>query len=247
MFRTLAAATFMALAATSAGAVTLTIDSVSFDWETDDPGVFENGDGNLRWGGIFLFNSRAGYDFDVTTDLPVTVGEGEAFSIGEFTHLNEPVTSVSFESAELLITTHIEGFIDPIVTVYTFEHLETPNRPLSSDPDPTEVCDPGNGELNAQGLNEFGCADVITVSLDLEKSDTFFIDDSEYVFDVLGFGLEDGESLVFYSTETMSNSVELVTELRNLTPVPLPASVTLMLAGLGGLTFVRSRRKRAAA
>jgi len=229
---TLAAAIVAIACATNASAATLTIDGVSGVWQNDVPdyGVSGEGTTSIRWGNPAGWPyQQSGYDWVNGTPPAIVANEGDAFSLGTFTHLNFPVTGTSLNSADLEVGISIEN--GPVVnTVYNFEHLETPNNAY--------VCAAGGSRP---------CPDLVTAALDLGASESFTIGTIEYVFNVLGFSTDGGQTITdsFLTLEEQSNSAELfATFTTRSSVVPLPAAGWLLVAGIGGLAAMGRRRQK---
>ncbi len=229
-----------AIGASAVSAATLTINSVTGVWQNADDingnPVTGEGTNAISWG-VDIGNGQSGYVFDGAAPPPFVANADVDFSLGTFTHNNFPVRPPSLDTAELLVTINVAGFGD-IDTLFNFAHTETTNN--------ANPCDfAGN---NNQGVNINGCADQVEATLNLASSETFTIDNIEYVFNVTGF--EVGGSLFdnFLTIENASNQATLVGSFvatDSLTSVPLPASGILLLAALGATGVVRRRKNRA--
>jgi hypothetical protein len=231
------------LGASQLSAATLTINSVTGVWQNsvDAEGNPVSGEGTnaINWG-VSAGQGQSGYVFEGAAPPALTATDEVDFTLGEFTHNNFPVFPPSLSSVDLLVTLNVEGFGD-ITSLYEFTHTETPNR---SDP-----CDFAGA--NGQGVNANGCADQVEATLNLASSDTFTIDDVEFVFNVTGFQV--GSTLFdsFLTVEGQSNNAQLVgsfvaADSLAPAPVPLPASGLLLLGGLGLAGFAGRRKAKAA-
>ena len=235
----LAAAAVAAVTVTGASAASITIDSVTGVWGNIDPasGISGGGTNEIRWG-IPLAGQQSGYRFDGEAPPAYVVFSDVVFDLGTFTHFNWPISSSStvLNSADLTVSVAIDG-IGTINSVFTFEHLETPNG--------ANPC--ANGEAYGSGVNVNGCADRVVASLNLGASDTFVIDGVEYVFDISGFFYSGSLLDEFWTVESATNQATLKGVFTAV--IPLPAGLPLLLGGLvvlGGLGATRRRKAIAA-
>jgi len=225
-----------------AAAASLTITSISGIWSSSTPTVSGIGSEDISWG-VPAETRKSGYSFDHAA-TPVTVESDSDFVIGTFTHNNFPIRGSFLQSANLRVTLEIAGLANPIVSVFSFLHDETPNSPARC----------RNGEANAQGVNANGCADLVTATLNQGRSEVFSIDGVNYVLDIMGFQYLGQKLTDFWTTENQSNAAQLLavfsTEVEQPGPgpdpetpseVPLPASALLLLAGLGALPLLRRK------
>ncbi|WP_299846362.1 THxN family PEP-CTERM protein [uncultured Roseovarius sp.] len=237
-FKTIAAAAVVAVAATAGSAATLTINSVTGVWENANPaaGISGVGTNEISWGNPTNGNNKSRYRFDGAAPPPFIANEGSAFSLGKFTHFNNPITGTSLLSANLKVTINVAGVGD-INSTFSFAHTETPNG--------ANPC--ANGGAQGAGVNINGCADLVQATLNLASTDVFQIGGIDYVFDVSGF--LNGGSLLdkFWTKEKAANMAELqgafVT--RDSVVIPLPAAGWLLIGGLGVLGAVKRRSKKA--
>ena len=209
----------------------LTVTSVDGIWQNASPAVSGEGTDQIRWGTQWKDYDLSGYDFNATsTDFEAY--EGASFVIGTFDHLNFPVTGTFLETVDLAVSFTIAGLGEAITSTFSFAHLESYNW--------AKTC--ANGAANYQGVNSEGCADRVSATLNLGKTESFMIDGVTYVLDILGFHYEGELMSEFWTVEKEVNSAELVAVFRTLPPseIPLPASGLLLLAGVAGL-FAKRR------
>jgi hypothetical protein len=125
---------------------------------------------------------------------------------------------------------------------FVFSHSETPNSWTLASEDPSTRC-PAQEDDN-------GCPDIVSVSPPDSSDNTFWVGDTKYTLDILGFapiganGQRGGpvQNLTFISPEGGDNSAVLVAEL-NAASVPLPAAGWMLIAGIGGLVAMKRRQK----
>lgn len=210
----------------ASGASALTISSISPSWQNVNPtsGVTESTSGptiSLRWGNG---SSSSGYDF-TPTGTPISgLLPDTAFALGQFSHLNFPITGTTLSSVDLLVDILISG--GPLVSSsFALTHNETLNRPSNCPADSTP------------------CDDIVTITNTL-GSQNFSFGGQNYVFSVLGFSQNGGGTISngFSTTENMQNVATLYGQY-TIAPVPLPAAGWLLLGGISGL-FVMGRRKK---
>lgn len=235
--------------AISASAASLTINSITGSWSNPLPTsvsglTIDNGDplSKISWGAPYEAENpemlQSGYDFTSTT-TPFTATEETSFVLGDFVHHNYSILMAggSLESVLLDVVIDIAELGRSITSQFVFHHEETPNQvPCASES--VSVCD-----------------DVVTIGLSLGGTDSFIIDDVEYVFNIDGFRLLDedgnlGEDILtrFLTLEDQSNEAFLVGSFvtkASVAPIPLPAAGWLMIAGLGGLAALRRKKKAA--
>ncbi|MEO9823386.1 MAG: THxN family PEP-CTERM protein [Paracoccaceae bacterium] len=234
MFKFAAAGFIAALGfASPAMAASLSINSIDGVWQNATPSVDGEGTNQIRWGAPAYDNGPSGYDFDPSGDM--TVLDETSFVLGTFTHLNFPILAPGLTNVDLALSFMIEGVSDAITTVFSFDHWETHNE--------ASVC--ANGDGQRVGVNNsFGCADLVSATLNDAQSETFDIDGVTYVLDITGFQHEGELMTSFWTEENATNEAHLLGSFRVVpTEVPLPASGMLLLGGLAGIAMVRRRRK----
>ena len=230
--RRLASASAIALVLTPAAATAgpITITNITGGWSNavDDLGnplvpvnVAGQGIDQLRWGSTEFNASESGYNFQPAGDPAIL--PNEAFLLGTFTHLNNPVQGSVLVSTNYNLSFQSNGVPSPLGTTISFLHDETSN---------------GDG----------GCCDDIVTIGNLIFNAQINVGGDLYFFNLLGFSKDNGLTFgnVFTSPEGQSNVVQLfgvvTTQPADLTSAPEPASLLLLGAGLAGVAVVARRR-----
>lgn len=206
-------------------AVPATVLTIGADW-TNVQSEFESnvvyidndtnaGDEEIRWGRAASDAGQSGYRLEASP-TPFNVGMGDIFSLGDFTHTNQPVWD-SITGAQLNITTDFEigssSFIDEVFS-FAFNHNETPNN-----------CDTSPG-----------CANDIVSFSGLASSDTFFVDGVEYTLELVGFSVN---GFFMQELSTAENSINTAQLLGSFRAVPAPSAIMLLGLGLIGVALSR--------
>lgn len=239
------ASVIIAACSSSAIAGTIDITSISGNWLNLHPNVNQPDSDSIRWG-TPVNHGQSGYDFDSTAPLPANVGASTVFDLGTFTHLNRPIRDFTISGASLEVTIGVRpsgSSSNPmyVTSMFDFNHWETPNLHSSANPNPYLTC--ANGEQNAQGINQYGCADRVTAVTNSILSTSFLFEGKKYLFDVLGFRIGASQFTDFWTKERTDNSAVLQAQY-TLAPVPLPAAGWYLLSVIGGFGAVAWRRRR---
>ena len=206
----------------------------------------------VSWGQGWKGGPQSNYVFD-PRDVVFATDDSTPFEIGTFTHNNFAIYSDSYMLGTVDLSLTIKAvFQDDIGNAvetmlgatFTFGHSETPSFP--SDPaDCSTVMEIGPGSSKPR------CSDQVTLLGATLDSFAGQVGDELVYLDLLGFGdnLKDLESY-FWTTEGTDTSSPLFAafsferiQTNDLppepSPVPLPAGVWLMLAGIGSLAAAR--------
>lgn len=214
------------LISASANALPVTINTVGADWTNvvggagtvdfiDTDGIAGNEE--IRWG-IPAETEKSGYRFDSAAPPALTVEIGEVFTLGNFTHTNQPIWE-SISSAQLNITTDLMiggSMLSEGPFTFSFIHNET-----------TNACEP---------LPD--CANDMVSFSNLITSDLFLVDGIEYTLDLIGFSVDGVTASEFSTFERQSNIAQLQAVFRT-TSIPEPTPITLLGLGLLGVVFAR--------
>ena len=230
----------LALSTTAAPAATVDITNLTASWININPNsITAVGNGttlaSMRWGTPIGAGGQSGYDFQ-TAAVPISnvlpPSPTSPFSLGTFTHINQPVTGTSLTSATLQLDADID--VDSVSTgthtfLLDFTHDETDN---GADP-----C--ANGLPNGVGVNVNGCADLIDIVFNV-LSDSFLVGSDLYTLTV------SATSSSLQTVEEQSNRFDLrgVLTLRSAVDVPEPG--TLALLALATLMPLGARLRRRA-
>lgn len=214
----------------TAHADVISIDSIVDGWQNPVGGtnVSINNSANpggdvIRWG-TNIGNGQSGYTWD-SRNTAFNAATGVLFSLGEFTHVNQPIGSGSAISRVDLDFT-VGSFESPLTVgaTFRFDHNETSNT--------------GGG----------CCNDLVTISNAFFNTPFQDNGSTNYFFSLLGFSTDGGQTLstIFSTKEGQSNHAKLyavITTEPLSEPVPEPASILLFGTGLAAGAF-RARRKR---
>ena len=237
-----------AVATPAAAAVQVEFKNVAGAWFDPAGGVNVNiaangGDGTIRWGQSTGYG-QSGYNFvgaDFSASLDQAVDSSGAVNIGEFQHVNFPISSGgSITGVGLRFTTDVwadGSFLGTKTFEYNFSHNETTNQ--------SNPC--ANGQANGSGININGCADRVTMNFN-SNSEIFQIGGKQYTLNLDGVLVDGSPSGGFWTKENAVNSAYIRGKIdlySVASGVPEPGAWAMMIIGFGGVgTMVRSARRR---
>jgi len=227
------------LATGAASAATIEIGNITGAWVSASPsGAIDGLNNSQIFWGTPADTERSSYLFEGEGNVEEAewdpLLEDYRFDLGTFTHFNFPITGTALDTAQLEVDTQlfVNGVERNITSVFTFDHVETPN-----DDDP---CFDGNP--NGVDPNQNGCADRVTFSFNEETSDSFLVAGERFEIGISAFEIEEGTlAEVFWTTEDLTNVATLRGVVRQ---VPVPATLPLYGLGLAGLGMAARRWRR---
>lgn len=133
---TLCAASALALTVGAADAATVTITGITGTWVDTDPNeawhnsIWGTDTSEIRWGDPASGSKQSGYNFN-KADTPLTAAQDDEFKLGQFEHLNYPITGTSITAATLQVVFSFmlegETTARQLTSKFLFEHNETTN------------------------------------------------------------------------------------------------------------------------
>ena len=193
------------------------IDAVTVVSYFDTDGIAGNEE--IRWGDPASTGGQSGYRFDGSAPAAFDVETGDIFSLGDFTHTNQPVWG-SITGAQLNITTDLMiggSLLGEGPFSFSFLHNETTN---ACDPQPT-------------------CANDLVSFASLTSSDSFFVDGIEYTLELIGFSVDGVFMTEFSTVEGQMNTAQLLGTFIATESVPAPPALFMLALGLIGVALSR--------
>lgn len=231
-------------AAGAASAASISLQDVTGTW-SDATGTPTNltglGTSSVSWGVPFYSPNgyKSGYDF--VGQSSDAIAADTDFVLGTFTHNNNPIVSggsISGVKLAVSFTVSFDGSPKQAFnSLFDFSHWETNNY--------ASQC--ANGGANGQGVNANGCADRVTATMNPSVTQEFTFGNQIYTLTLSGF-LRDGLPFTeFWTMEDASNSALLMASfsVRDLPPVPLPATGLLLGGAIAAMGLAAMRRGRA--
>jgi len=211
-------------------ALPVTVLTVGADWTNVQPidavtvvSYFDTdglaGNEEIRWGDPASINGQSGYRFDGAAPAEFVVETGDIFSLGDFTHTNQPVWG-SITGAQLNITTELMiggSMLGEGPFSFSFIHDETTN---ACDPQPT-------------------CANDLVSFASLTTSDSFLVDGIEYTLELIGFSVDGVVMTEFSTLEGQMNTAQLLGTFIATESVPAPPAFVMLALGLVGIALGR--------
>ena len=213
--------------ASTAFALPVTVNSIEANWSNIQGGMnvgFHDTDGiagseEVRWGFAATGNGSSGYRFDSAAPSSFDVETGNVFSLGDFTHFNQPIFhSITGAQLNISMDLTIDGvslFEGPFS--FSFLHDETSND-----------CQP-----------QPECANDIVSFVNPLISKTFLVAGVEYTLELIGFAVNGVSTTEFSTLEGENNVAQLMGVFKTPTTVPVPATIVLFALGLFAIGFVR--------
>ena len=184
----------------------------------------------IRWGTPFFSPTDpvSGFNFIAASDL--TVNPNEQFVLGDFEHVNFPISGSGPTTVDLGVAFNIVGAASsPNTATFQFEFTETPN----------------NASPCAIGGTSNPCPDLVGFSNNGISESVVNINGTDFDLQILGFQVDGSLVEEFITAENATNTAPLLAQfVQSQSTIPEPGTVILFGTGLAGLAIWRIRQTK---
>lgn len=212
----------IALSYTSLSQAAISVTKVTTSWSnvSGGKGYKTRSSKEIRWGepGTAI-TKMSGFKFDTASPSLYSVSIDQPFTLGTFTHFNNPIpagTAITQATLNTLVNLKIDGVaVNNLAFSYDFLLNETPNIPDSCPAGSVSVCD-----------------DIVQALNSVEQSSSFLIGDALYTIKVIGFEINGQLFKSFMTKEGAANSAKLQAVVTKYSPpVSTPEPSTYLFLG----------------